>query len=84
MKFIGAYTCNRCAEDHDISEVPQGMNPKVGVRSGAEGPVRRNRGDARVIHEVEPEAVLVQFPRALQAFYIQMQLIIYVIYVVLH
>jgi hypothetical protein len=41
-------------------------------------------GDTGAIREVEPEAVLVRFPRALQASYIKMQLIIYVIYVVLH
>jgi hypothetical protein len=40
--LFGAYTCNRCAEDHSTSEAPQGVNPEAGVRSGAGGPVRRN------------------------------------------
>jgi hypothetical protein len=42
-EFIGASTCNRCAEDHRMSEAPQGVNPEAGVRLGAGGPVRRNR-----------------------------------------
>jgi hypothetical protein len=43
IKFIGCITCNRCAEDRVMSEVPLGVEPKVGVRSGAGGPVRRSR-----------------------------------------
>jgi hypothetical protein len=50
---FGAYTCNRCAEDRDMSEVLQGVSPEVGVHSGAGGPVlrtqrrRRNRSWSR-------------------------------------
>jgi hypothetical protein len=40
---LGAYTCNRCAENRVTSEVPRGVEPEVEVRSRAGGPVRRSR-----------------------------------------
>jgi hypothetical protein len=36
---FGAYACNRCAEERDASEVPQGVTGEVGARSGTGGPV---------------------------------------------
>jgi hypothetical protein len=84
MKFIGAYTCNRCAKDRRTSEAPQGMNPKVGVRSRTGGPIRRNRRK-RGSHSwsrAQSLPLCLSKPRSIISLLLLKQLIIYVICIV--
>jgi hypothetical protein len=80
MRFIGAYTCNRCTEKRDDGKVPQDVLGGVGASSGAGGSVRRNprrRRNCGWALNLEPSSYDQGKPRSIISLLLSKQLIIY-------